>query len=200
MRQTPPLFLSALLLVGCHRDHTAEELQKLLAATKQKEVVSPYPPLDPKLFPPVTLASTQPALPETGWQPLDSRRGELDFGSVTLDFIPRSALWRFRLATESTPEATAKPGQNHSYVKVSLWMGEKDTGGHVGLRAVKVDFKRKGGAWCDQGFSNGLFPDGNPRPFRITISGNYIDYLATVEDLGGEAPVPTRVAPPATQP
>ena len=121
---------------------------------------------------------------DAAWQSLAVAGGQLDFGSSPLDFSPRSAQWRFTLTTERTPAATDKPNQDHSHVKISLWIGDKDAAGKVVLRPVKVDFKRKGGAGCVQEFDNGLWPDGTPRPIHIVISGTDIVYSAKVEDLG----------------
>lgn len=188
------LFTStATALMGCHNH--AERVNKPPEA-RHDLFGNPLPPLlDPVTTPPLIINPTATAPADASWQLLDTAGGELVLASATMNFSPRSAQWRFTLTSEKTPQATARPNQDHSYLKVSLWIGEKDAKGNVALRPVKVDFKRKGGAQCLQEFDNGLWPDGSPRPFQITINGTYVTYLARVEDLG-----PTATAPPKAGP
>ena len=181
-------------------------------AVSMKDLATPYPVLDPTRYPPATMEPMDSAQSVTAWQTLTFRGGELNFNSATIDFIPRSRRWRFTLATGSTPEATDKRGRDHSYIKVNLWMGEKDASGLTGLRIVRIGAEKliagtnygtvhAIGAGGDTGimeFQNGLFTNGTPRPFRLTLTGNFIDYRLTIEDLGETQTPP--VKPIAVEP
>ena len=161
---------------GCH-DTPAVARGKANAARLSKLNATPPPP--PLIIKPVET----PVGPNAPWQPLAQSDGELDLSTATLDFSPRSAVWRFTLTSDATPQATAKTGQDHSYLRVNMWIADKDPQGKIIMRPVPTDFKRKAGAGCVQEFENGLWPDGSPRAFQIGISGTYVIYHAKVEDL-----------------
>ena len=182
-RATPSILIIAafplLLTLACHdtpatahRKGNAARLTKLKAAPPAS---APVPMIfkDPETF----------AGPEAHWQPLTSSEGELNLSNATMDFSPRTAQWRFTLTSESTPQALAKLNQDHSHLKINLWIGDKDPQGNVIMHPIPTNFKRKGGAGCVQEFDNGLWPDGTPRPFQLEFSGSYIIYHAKVEDL-----------------
>ena len=202
------LFITVISLSAC-RDRAKDDARALAAS--MRDLAGPYKTLDDAHYPPVSNSTTQPVAPDVAWQPLDYRAGELSFGSASLDFMPRSTHWRFTFTSDRTPEATSRNGQDHSYLKVNLWMGQRDARGEIGLRAVRLGAERtvagakltpvhakgKGGDGGMMEFDSGLFPDGTPRPFRITVSGNCINYQLNVEDLGPQAtpavkPMPTQ--------
>ena len=184
------LSLTLILAVGCHANGPAQE--KMPEAVRHDAFGRPMLPLLDASSPPLVINPTQIATApgDADWQLLDTAGGELDLDSATINFAPRSTHWRFTLTSEKTPKANFRPNQDLSFVKVSLWIGERDGKGNIALRPVKVNFSRKGGASVVQEFDNGLFPDGSPRPFQIMINGTYITYLAKVEDLGANAPKP----------
>ena len=189
------LMTTLCLILGCQAKPAPRE--KMLPPPRLDAFGRPLPPyLNPSTTPPLIIKSSEmpsaDASSDANWQPLDSTSGELDHGSSTLNFSPRSARWRFSLTSERTAEAEVRPNQDRSYVKVSLWIGDKDPQGKIGLRAVAVNFKRKGGATCVQEFDYGLWPDGSPRPFQITISGTYVTFQAKVEDHGPTIPTPIK--------
>ena len=182
------LALALFLAAGCRGNGPTQE--KMPEGLRRDAFGRPMPPLLDPSTPPLVINPTQmsAAPANADWQLLDTLGGELDLDSATINFSPRSAHWRFSLTSEKTPRAMFRPNQDLSFVKVSLWIGEKDGNGNIALRPVKVNFSRKGGASCVQEFDNGLFPDGSSRPFQIMINGTYITYLAKVEDLGTPTP------------
>ena len=175
-----------LLTLACHDTPATARRKENAARLAKLKAVPPASAPAPMFFKdPETVAG--PAAP---WQPLTSSEGELNLSNAMMDFSPRTARWRFTLTSESTPQTMAKSNQDHSHLKINLWVGDKDPQGNIIMHPVPTNFKRKGGAGCIQEFDNGLWPDGTPRPFQLEISGSYVIYHAKVEDLAAGAAQP----------
>lgn len=175
-----------LLTLACHVAPATARRKENSARLAKLKAVPPASAPAPMFFKdPETVAG--PAAP---WQPLTSSEGELNLSNAMMDFSPRTAHWRFTLTSESTPQALAKTNQDHSHLKINLWVGDKDPQGNIIMHPVPTNFKRKGGAECIQEFDNGLWSDGTPRPFQLEISGSYVIYHAKVEDLAAGAAQP----------
>ncbi len=191
-RPTPRLLILILLLLllnlSCH-DSPAQSRRKQNAARLAKLKATSAPA-------PLVIKDVQTTLgPDAPWQTLTSSGGELSLSNATLDFSPRTPRWRFTLTSEPTTQAIVRPNQNHSYIAINLWIGDKDANDKIIMRPVPPRFSRKGGADCIQEFDNGLWPDGTPRPFQIVISGTLVNYQAKVDDLFGAAPAVTPTHP-----